>query len=70
LLSPSTCTYYRAQCLARTFDTLAVQIGIDWPIFEVSLAHDSFAEDTAKVTSPAAARLPIHTRARPGLGAC
>jgi len=53
------CTYNRAQSFARTLDTLAAQIGIDWADFEVIVVDNNCTDDTAKVVSAAAGRLPV-----------
>jgi glucosyl-dolichyl phosphate glucuronosyltransferase len=59
MLSVCICTYNRAQSLARTLDTLAAQVGIDWADFEVIVVDNNCTDDTAKVVSAAAGRLPV-----------
>jgi glycosyltransferase involved in cell wall biosynthesis len=59
VLSVCICTYNRAQSLARTLDTLAAQIGIDWANVEVVVVDNNCTDDTADVVAAAAARLPV-----------
>jgi len=59
VLSVCVCTYNRAQRLARTLDTLAAQIGVDWANVEVVVVDNNCTDETADVVAAAAARLPI-----------
>jgi glucosyl-dolichyl phosphate glucuronosyltransferase len=59
MLSICICTYNRAHSLARTLDTLATQIGVDWASIEVIVVDNNCTDDTADVVSAAAARLPV-----------
>jgi glycosyltransferase involved in cell wall biosynthesis len=59
VLSVCICTYNRAQNLARTLDTLAAQIGINWATVEVIVVDNNCTDDTADVVAAAAARLPV-----------
>ncbi len=59
MLSVCICTYNRAQSLARTLDTLAAQIGVDWANVEVIVVDNNCTDDTADVVAAAAARLPV-----------
>jgi glucosyl-dolichyl phosphate glucuronosyltransferase len=59
VLSVCICTYNRAQSLARTLDTLAAQVGVDWANVEVVVVDNNCTDDTADVVAAAAAPLPV-----------
>jgi glycosyltransferase involved in cell wall biosynthesis len=59
VLSVCVPTYNRALSLARTLDTLAAQIGVNWANVEVVVVDNNCTDDTANVVAAAAARLPV-----------
>ena len=70
MLSVCICTYNRAQSLARTLDTLAAQIGVDWANVEVVVVDNNCTDDTADVVAAAPARAAGPARRRAGTGPC